>query len=385
MRLARHLTTILLVALVASALALGCSSSSVQTPAPAATGTAAAVPAAQAKWNGIVAAAKQEGKLNLYTNMAPETRDAMIKAFRQRYGIDIQATMGSSPELLQKILTERRANLNLFDVLMSGPTIISLKAEGVLAPVDKVLVLPEVLDMSAWPNNRLPFLDKDNNLIMLTGGFLSYLVAQNSVIENKEIVSIQDILKPQYKGKIVMDDPTMSRSANNWLVFLMKYALGPEKGKTYLRQLAAQEPVLTRDYRQIAEWVARGKSTIGIGPSQEMITEFQRMGAAIGYIRVAEGGVVHPGGSCLVISNKPENPNATALLVNWLLSADGQATYSNAFGKPGLRRGTPTEGLDPFSIAQPGDKAYYIDEEFVSYSLNEGIAVAKEIFGPLLR
>ncbi len=371
--------------LAAGILAASCSAGQNQTTTSATPTASANRPSGETQWATVVSEAKREGKVNLYSNVSQETISALTKAFKDKYGVQIEFTTAPTTDLTQKINSERRAGLNIYDMLISGPTIMSLKEDGVAAPIDKALVLPEVVDPQAWPEGRIPFLDKDKYVVMLTGGYISYLVVNSDQIKENEITSYQDMLKPQYKGKIVMDDPTISRSGSNWLAFVMKYGMGPDKGKTFLRQLAAQEPVLTRDYRQAAEWVAKGKTPIGIAISQTIITEFKRAGAPIGYIRVAEGGVVHPGESCVVISNKPEHPNATILLLNWLMTTEGQTIFAKASGRPGLRRGTPTEGLDPFSIAQPGSKAYYINVDFINYTLTDGLVIAKDIFGPLLK
>ncbi len=382
MKLCRSLMMGLVLILVAVALAAACTKSTVDNRTPAVSDTRLSP---EADWNNTVAQAKAEGKLNLYTNMAPQTRDAVTKAFKEKYGINIELTLGASSEITQKIITERRANLNIWDVLLAGPTEISLKPEGVLAPIDKVLVLPEVTDVKAWPQDRIPYLDKDKTVVMLTGGYLSYLIANTELVKPADITSLQDLLKPQFKEKIVMDDPTIVRSGSNWVSFLAKYVMGPDKAKEYLRKLVAQQPVLVRDYRQGAEWVAKGKSLVGIGISQEITTGFQRDGAPIGYVRVAEGGLVHPGGSCVFLSNKPEHPRVATLFINWLMTEEGQAIYSTAFGKPSLRRGVKTEGLDPFTIPPTDAKVYYIDEDFINYTLNDGLAISKEIFTPLLR
>ncbi len=382
MSFSRRLLVFLSCALVLTLLLAACGGGQVTAPPSP---TATAKPAStQSDWSRMVALAKDEGKVSVYTSIGQDTRVAISQVMKAKYGVELEFTMGSSGDIVQKILTEKRGNLKIADIAFIGPgSITQLKTNGAFTPIDKLLAMPGVTDPGAWPDGRLPFLDKDKDILMISGGYLSYMILNGDLTKGNEITSVQDLLKPQIKGKIIMDDPTGPGSANNWLSFIIKYVMGPEKARGYFKQLAAQEPVLTRDARQLVEWVAKEKSIVGIGASQMQVYEFQKAGAPVVYANMVEGGLVHPGESCISVIADSPHPNATAVFVNWLLSSEGQAIFSKVFGKPGLRIGTPTEGLDPFSIPSTHDKVYYADEDFIALTLGDGLTIGKEVFGPL--
>ncbi|HMF49410.1 MAG TPA: ABC transporter substrate-binding protein, partial [Candidatus Saccharimonadales bacterium] len=65
------------------------------------------------------------------------------------------------------------------------------------------------------------------------------------ILYNKSIIkpadaptSLEDLLKPQFRGKIVMPDPTQHTTTAQWLASLEKL-LGQEKADKYIRDLAA--------------------------------------------------------------------------------------------------------------------------------------------------
>ena len=79
---------------------------------------AAPLVSAAATPDAAVETAKREGKLVLYTAMQPEDSTKLVELYRARYPF-IDATFfraGSAP-LLNRILTESRANRFLFDVV----------------------------------------------------------------------------------------------------------------------------------------------------------------------------------------------------------------------------------------------------------------------------
>ncbi len=70
-------------------------------------------------------------------------------------------------------------------------------------------------------------------------------------------------------------------------------------------------------------------------------------------------------GGGLAIPARPAHPNASTVLVNWLLSKEGQTAYVKGIRLPSARVDVSREGIDELFIAGPGDKITYGDEEFM--------------------
>ena len=55
--------------------------------------------------------------------------------------------------------------------------------------------------------------------------------------------SLEDLVKPQYKGKVVVPDPSQHTTTAQWLASLHKI-MGKEKADKFIRDLAATKPLL---------------------------------------------------------------------------------------------------------------------------------------------
>ena len=342
------------------------------------------VPDWQKKWDQVVAAAKNEGSLVIYGNMDPKTISEMQQGFANKYGIKLEIMAGKSAELIARLQREQAAGIKAADVfIMGGATaVLDMKPNGLIAPLEPYLILPEVKDPKAWPGGKIRFLDKAKTIIPLNSGWTTYVAVNTNLIKEGDIKSYKDLLLPKWKGKIALYDPWIAGAAAGWATLLLTDVYGLEGGKDYLRQFAATNPMGIRDVRLQVEWVARGKYPIGVGVQHAEVSQFKQSGAPININRFVEGGNLNPGSSCLEVSPNPSHPNAATLYINWLLTREGQMANSRGTGAPPVRIDVPIDGLgiDDSKIARPNDKAFLTTEE---YFLMQGkaINIAKEIWG----
>lgn len=354
--------------------------------APTKAGTAPSTVAWQERWDQMVTEAQKEGKVMLYGEVYPELRTLLIQALKDKFGIELDVVSGKAPEVAQKFLSESQVNVHLADVLMTGQTttVVVIKPRGVIVPIPPMLVLPEVTDPKAWREGKVPYLDKDAMAVPLVASYRSFLVLNNEMVAEREIQSYQDLLSPQWKGKVIFFDPTITGSGGTWVAFMLTKVMGMEEGTKFLRQFAQQEPVLTRDARFQVESVAKKKYPLGLGASSQVVSDFLRVQAPVEWAKVKEGGIVIPGGAVIAMPQKPPHPNAAAVLFNWLLTKEGQTVFSKGFGHPASRLDVSTEGIDPSVIPREGVKLYWLDEEFI-FQESKLIALSREIFGPLMK
>ncbi len=376
-------------------LALGCGAAQVTPAGPEATQKSTSVaekPAAvtaawQKRWEDALQAARKEEKVVLYSSLGGETNPAMARAFRDKFGIDLEFVTGSGADISAKVLNERRAGLYLADAFIvgAGELIPSIKTAGVLDPMEPALILPEVIDPAAWNIGRVPFLDKDRSVIAFIAGYRDYVFFNSNMVKETEIRSYQDLLNPKWKGKMVLFDPSRSGSGSTWFSMMLMEVYDRQKGADYMRQFVKQEPVITADGRLHVEWVARGKYPVGVAGRRESTSEFVALGAPIGWAsNMVEGGEISPGTGCMGLANRPAHPNGASVFVNWLLSKEGQDVFVKAFGSPSARKDASTAGLDPAMIAKPGQKVYIANEDFYM-AKPEMVTLAKQIFGDLLK
>jgi iron(III) transport system substrate-binding protein len=182
---------------------------------------------------------------------------------------------------------------------------------------------------------------------------------------------------------MVMYDPTRPGTANGMLAFL-NGIWGTEKMTEWLKGLAKQEPVVTRESRTPLEGVARGKYAIGIAMRNEVIPEFLKIGAPVAAVKAAEGGQLGPGAGCLGIVKKRPHPNAAQLFVNWLLTQEGMTVWSKGDGYATARKDVSTAWVPNIFLPGPGENVWFESEEGIHFR-STLMKIAREVFGPLMK
>lgn len=386
--MARILNVVVLAMLLASVLSACGGAQSTQPQATQAPGTSAEKPAqgADAAWNATVAAAQKEGQLMLYSTPSVDVMKALSDAFKQKYGIQVEYFVGRGEELAKRMQAEQGAGLFNADIVISGGTtgLVTMKPAGLLAQLDPLLVLPEVRDPKAWRQGSLPFVDKEGYHLAMIAAAQRYILVNTDIVKPGEIKSFKDLLDPKWKGKITSNDPTIAGTGSAMYTFLGYNVWNIEQTRDYMKSLIPQEPAFTRDTRLEVEWVAKGKYPVGMATLIEQTAEFVKLGAPISTIRVSEGVKVGSGAGGLQIPRKQAHPNATKVFVNWILSKEGAAVFVKAFGNPGARVDTSTEGISPLFIPAPDEKIYP-DTEETTLARDVMMGHAKEIFGSLLK
>lgn len=336
------------------------------------------------KLDALVKSAQRDRQVVIYSSLGAEPRVALSAGFKKRYGITAEFFAGRGGEISEKLISESRAGLRLADVYLGGntTTFTQLKPLGIVAPLAPFLVFPEVTEPGAWFGKKLSYSDAEGTSLPFAAYAVIPLAININLVRTDEVPSYKSLLNPQWKGKIILSDPTIAGGPAKWFGAMIM----PDKlGIDYMRTLAAQEPVITRDRRLEMDWVAHGKYAILIGPKSEIATEFTKQGAPVKFLTPAEGTHWTAGSANISIIKKASHPDAAVLFTNWLLSREGQEAFVKASGLPSARIDVSTEGVDPLMIPQPG--VAYLDsntEEFV-IKQTEQMKLAKEIFGPLMK
>lgn len=334
-------------------------------------------------WAKALQEGKKEGKVVIYSTGGGEVR-AMGAAFQKKYGIAVESVIGRGAELTPKLSSERKAGLYLVDLYLggSGTAMVDWKGMGVLAPMEPLLVLPEVLDPNVWFGGKLIFLDKQK--LVLKG--LAYanvpLAINTELVRPDEIKSYKDLLNPKWKGKIVMNDPTTRGTGGKTAATAGLELMGWD----FMLALAKQEPLILRNERQQIEWVAQGKYPMVFAPLTTPLAEFIKAGAPLKEILLAEGSHYTGGVGNIAFIDKAPHPNAAKIFVNWYLSKEGQTIMSQETLNPSARLDVSKEGMNETRILKPGVK--YVDsdsEEFLERYTPLLTGKLPEIFGPLMK
>ncbi|MDP2644208.1 MAG: extracellular solute-binding protein [Desulfobacterales bacterium] len=342
----------------------------------------------EAEWQKTLEAGKKEGKVSGYIGLLAPALRKEVAAFQEKFGIQIEITPGRGSDLTKKLRTERAAGIHLADVAINGSnTMYAAKNMGATVPLDDKLILPEVTNPKFWyTQDHLPYLDKEKHLFYFYAYPNRDIAINTDLVKPGEIQSWQDLLKPQYKGKIVWSDPSIFGSGFNGFATNLMSKMTDEN--FYRRLVATQEITLSRNLRQMGEWLARGKYPIAVAVEGRAIAEMVNAGAHIAYVALKEGAYLSYSAGIIAFAADAPHPNAAKVFVNWLLSRDGQGFAQRATKYMSARNDIPTEGIvNPESMRVPGEK-YFIasntTENWIEEHQPKYLALAKEIFGPLI-
>lgn len=378
--------TIIITYLILFILSCGINNSVIEKPVAKATEVLEQTtrPQWEMEWERTIQAAKKEGRVVIYAGFGPDLREAFAKAL-QKYGIEIEAVLGRGSELSEKILRERKAGIYNVDLYLSGlDTIVNvLKPGGYLAPLEPLLILPEVKDQKLWYKGQLPWADRDKTTLAFDAYLDQGIHINTDIVKPSDITSMQDLLSSRWKEKIIMEDPTVPGRGNNWMT-----VVAIRLGEDYLKQLAAQKPVLTRDRRQLIDWVAKGRTPVGIGVYPDSYQEYKRAGAPVNNLTHKEVSYLLAGVGHMAYMDKSPHPNASRVFVNWILSREGQELWQQMRNTQSARIDTSIEHLkksgDP--IRQP-DMDYY-DVRNEAWELDTRAKfnkIVRDVFSPLIR
>ncbi len=335
------------------------------------------------EWKDLVAGARKEGRVVVTGDPDPAMRLEVANKFTARFGITVEYIGGRGSYVAARLRAERRARHYTTDVFSAGMGSISnvLYAENMLDPLKPVLILPEVVDPSKWKKGKLWFIDPEEKYILrLFNYVVAMLYINTDYVNPEEFKSMQDLLNPKWRGKIATDDPTISGSGGRDAAKFY-YLFGEEFVK---RLYIDQKPMISRNRRQIAEWLARGTYPIALGASSSQTKRLQKEGFPIAFIYSVSDfpGTLSAGDGLLTLLSQAPHPNAARVFINWITSREGLGILSHARMRPTTRNDVDESFLPPGEIPRPGLKYFDgYDWKFQKEYVNKARVRIKKLLG----
>ena len=290
--------------------------------------TGEAKPAWQAEWEKTVKAAEVEGKIVVYSNsgLDPVLREAFQKKYPK---IKVTTIVARGYQQQQRVLSERRAGKFIPDLILVGSTTpVAIHRAKALDPIKPLLILPEVVDQSNWWRGKHHYVDTEGkHIFMFEGTARSGGINYNTKLVNPdEFKSYWDFFNPKWKGKIVSIDPLVAGPASNAERYFYYHSeLGPE----FLRRLYSRSDItIVRRDQRLLDWLGVGKYAIGFFARGGDAAEAQ--GLPLKEFlpgRFKEGSSIGAYNGTVSYFNRAPHPNAAKVLVNWLLSREGQMIW----------------------------------------------------------
>ncbi len=318
----------------------------------------------QGEWEQTVKAAEKEGKLSVYLSTSDDL-EKILKVFQQKFPKIGVLPVSGGLQVAVRILSERRAERYIPDVVVTGPgTPYYVLYQGkALDPIHAAFILPEVLDGSKWWEGKHHYVDEEGKYVFVFNGPVSQgrIYYNTRLVKPAEFKSYQDLLNPKWKGKILSIDTRLPGAAR---LGLREFYHMPELGPKFLRRLFTEmEITFTRDSRQAADWLSVGKFPLCLFCGDARYAKDQ--GLPVDELRTShwpEAPTISPGGnSTMVLLNRAPHPNASKVFINWFLSREGQTVFQQLMNRPdtifdSMRTDIPKDPIPPENRRRPGVK-----------------------------
>jgi iron(III) transport system substrate-binding protein len=277
-------------------------------------------------WEELVEAAQAEGTVTLYIEWGAPSEQAIKEGFEAAYGITVETIGGPPPVMQAKITEEQIAGVYVCDVYAAGAeTLSQFMEEGYTQPL--LQPLPSLEDKDVFLMDPTELDSEMRSVVVLYGPNAGLLINTDMVTE--DITSANDLLDPKWKGELVMTDPRIGGPGQ------ANIFSGMVLGEDYWMDFAEQEPLLEKNHQRPIDAVALGEKPIAFGFSNSRAMAAMDAGAPVKLVHI-EDYTLAIAMAQATTKNAP-HPNAATLLIDWMLSAEGQAAVCQARGTPSFR------------------------------------------------
>jgi iron(III) transport system substrate-binding protein len=257
----------------------------------------------------VDAAKKEGGKVVVYGSIENDTMDLIAAALKKKTGLEVDYWRDAANKVTDRVTTESRAGKPLFDVVLTTKSTMQIiQKDGFLAKYDSP-------SASAFPKEAI-----DPNLGPTYRNTIIGIVYNTQIIKPGEAPkSLEDLVKPQYKGKVVVPDASQHTTTAQWMASLHKVMGGKEKADKFIRDLAATKPLLVSSLTPAGERITTGETPIGIAFLKNVVF-YGKKGVPLDYVRL---GKFMGDGQSITLGARAPHPNAGKAFIDFFLGEEG--------------------------------------------------------------
>jgi len=319
--------------------------------------------------NALVEGARKEGKVVMYSAMIENQALRPLKeAFHKKYPfIEAEFWRADTRDLINKTLAEARARNMVVDIIEGGGVSEALLRANALEPFNlpgSARMPTKMVDAKGfWVATRVSYFGM---------GYNTKLVAENEVPK-----TYQDLLDPKWKGRMAWTAEAETGSATTFITFIRGY-MGERKAEDYLRELGKQDIAnITSSPREVVNKVMAGEYAIALNVFLHHPIISSKQGAQVSSQPMEP---ILGNASVMVLAKGAPHPHAALLLMDFLISPEGQAVIQKADYFPA----DPTLEIEP-SVARivpskNGMNMYFLSEEELYQSRAKSIDLQKKYF-----
>ncbi len=261
----------------------------------------------------LLAAARKEGPLTVYSSTNEQEGLPLFKIFEDATGIKFNYIRGNDASLISRIAIETRAKQPSFDIVHM--TNAHKMPQALLAQFDPSEA-KHVHPLARDPNRRWYGV----YTVYTTPAYNTKLVSKADVPKTFE----EFAQRKEWAGKVAIDHTDIE-----WLRGMMQF-YGEQKGTALVREIAANlKPVLTDGRLAMARSVAAGEYLFALNNFVNLTLNVKLSGGAIDFFPLDPVPLYF---AQVAVSSSAPNPNTARLAANFMLSRDCQVFYSK-FGR----------------------------------------------------
>lgn len=265
----------------------------------------------------LIEGAKKEGKVVWYGSLSLEDIKVLSEKFEKKYPfLRVEVFRSSGENLANRIMTETRAGRYLYDVVATGAfEVWPLYKRGLLGKY----ISPESKPYPAAAKDPDGYWNDlyDNYYVV---GYNSAQVSQKDAPKKWE-----DLLHPRWKGQFAVD-----MEDYEWYMAMID-SMGEEKGKRFMQQLAKQDIQWRKGHTLIAQLVVAGEFPTALVYAHRT-EKMKSQGAPIDWETSFDP--IVSGMRVVAVGAKPPHPNAAKLLLDYVLSKEGQTVIRSFYRIP---------------------------------------------------
>jgi ABC-type Fe3+ transport system substrate-binding protein len=283
----------------------------------------------------LIAGAKKEGVVTLYTSANVDDMAVVTAAFEKKYDVKVRVWRGSSETLVQRSVAEARGNRVDADVFETGGAAMeSLHREKLLQEI-KSPVLADLDQMALRPHREWT----GTRYNVFVGAYNTRLIRKEELPKG-----YADLVDPKWKGKLGIE-----ADDSDWFGGVIDQ-IGEERGLKLFRDIATTNGISVRKgHTLLANLITSGEVPLALTAYAYRVIQLKNSGAPVDWFTVPPTIARLEG---IGVARRAAHPNAAILFYDFMLT-EAQELLNARDYFPMSRKVRPLVELPPLTFLDP--------------------------------
>ncbi len=281
----------------------------------------------------LIAGARREGTVTVYSSAAAEDMAVIAAAFEKKYGVKVRLWRGSSENIVQRAVVEARGGRFDADVIETGGLAMEAMQRERLFLEVKTPALAELVPAAIPPHRE-----------WIGTRFNIFAAAYNTELVKELPKGYPDLMDRKWKGKLGVE-----AEDSDWFGAVVG-ALGEDQGLALFRAIVASNGISVRKgHTLLANLVVSGEVPFALTTYVYKVEQLKKGGAPIAWLAVPPAVARFEGAG---VARRAAHPNGAILFFEFMLS-DAQELLRARDFFPASRNATMLPGGASLTFLDP--------------------------------